>query len=54
MTGISGTIRIDDLEAATKHVLRTIGTCSGALTITYAGYTPVVDATGVAVTLVAG
>lgn len=52
VTGMSGSIRIDDLEATTKHVLRTIGTCSGALTVTHAGYTPVVDASGVAVTLV--
>jgi uncharacterized protein (TIGR02217 family) len=52
VTGISGSIRIDDLEATTKHVLRTVGTCSGALTVTHAGYTPVVDATGVTVTLV--
>ena len=50
--GISGSIRIDNLEATTKHVLRTVGTCSGALTVTHAGYTPVVDATGVALTLV--
>ncbi len=52
VTGISGSIRIDNLEATTKHVLRTVGTCSGALTVTHAGFTPVVDATGVAVTLV--
>lgn len=52
-TGISGTIRIDDLTANTPHVFREISACTGALTVTHnASYTPVIDSVNVAVTLV--
>ncbi len=52
VTGLSGEITLRDLTANTAIVLRELGTCSGAITIRYSGFAPVVETTNIAVTLV--